>query len=48
MKSTPSLLIRHLHNRTSRRNLVVLLRFIAVLIGLVGLYSVVFHVLMAR
>lgn len=48
MKTTPSLLLRHFQNRPSRRNFVILLRFLAVLIAMVGVYSVLFHFLMVR
>lgn len=48
MKTELALLLRHSRTPSSRRNLSVLLRFVAVMIGMVTLYSVIFHVLMAR
>ncbi len=48
IKSLPTLFLHYLKSRTSRRNLLVLGRFLTVLVVMVGLYSVIFHFLMAR
>ncbi|MFO7587488.1 MAG: NAD-binding protein [Gemmatimonadota bacterium] len=48
MKFVPALLASVVEGATVRRNIRVLLRFLAVLLGLITLYSVLFHVLMAR
>ncbi len=46
MKNFVSLMLVYMRNRTSRRNLAALMRFLIVLALLVVLYSVVFHVIM--
>lgn len=48
IKSIPTQLIVVLRSRRGRRNLVVLARFFLVLGLMIGTYSVVFHLLMAR
>ena len=48
MKGLTALLLHYLHNRTSQRNLFVLVRFLVVLMFLVGLCSVIFHFIMLR
>jgi voltage-gated potassium channel len=35
-------------NRTSRRNLLILMRFLIIMIVMIGIYSVIFHTLMER
>jgi voltage-gated potassium channel len=47
MKSFPTHLYFFLRNRPARRNVINLMRFFGVLAGLVTLYSVVFHYIMA-
>ena len=47
MKFLTAQLLHFLHDRPSRVNMLALLRFLAVLVGLVTLYSVLFHYLMA-
>ncbi|WKZ35396.1 MAG: NAD-binding protein [Anaerolineales bacterium] len=47
MKSFPSHLYFFLRNRPARRNVANLIRFFAILAGLVTLYSIVFHYIMA-
>lgn len=47
MKSIPSQLFYFLRNRPARRNVASLVRFLAILAGLVVLYSVLFHYIMA-
>ena len=47
MKSMTTQLLLFLRQRPSRRNIFVLLRFVAVLIAMVVLFSVIFHYLMA-
>lgn len=47
MKSFPSHLYFFLRNRPARRNIANLIRFFAILAGLVTLYSILFHYLMA-
>jgi len=46
MKSLVSVLTAFLENRSSRTNLKTLARLLAVLLGMIALYSVLFHVLM--
>ncbi len=48
LKSFPSQLVALTRHRGNRRNLRVLLRFLLVLLGMIALYSVLFHVLMLR
>ena len=48
MKFLPSQLIFLFRGRGGQRNLRVLMQFVAVLIGLVVGYSVLFHYIMAR
>ena len=48
MKFFPAIFGVLLHNRTHRRNLMILFRLLAVLFALICCYSVIFHVLMAR
>lgn len=48
MKSLVSVLSALVHTRTSRTNLMVLVRLLAVLCGLITTYSIVFHYLMER
>ncbi|MCB1124450.1 MAG: potassium channel protein, partial [Verrucomicrobiae bacterium] len=48
MKFSPALFGYLMHNRTQRRNLMILVRLLLVLFGLICIYSVLFHVLMAR
>jgi voltage-gated potassium channel len=48
IKSFPVQIISVIRSRRGRRNLSALLRFILVLIGMISVYSVVFHVLMLR
>ncbi len=48
MKSLSTLFFLYVRNRTSRRNLMLLVRFFTVLLAMVAAYSVVFHFLMAR
>ncbi len=43
MKSFPSLFVHYLRKRANRRNLRVLMQFLATLIALVTVYSVLFH-----
>lgn len=47
MKYFPSLFLHYLRNRATRRNLWVLMQFLATLIAMVTVYSVLFHYLMA-
>lgn len=47
MKSIPTHLYALLRNRPTRRNVISLVRFLAILAGLVVLYSVLFHYIMA-
>jgi Trk K+ transport system NAD-binding subunit len=47
MKSMPSQLFYFLRNRPARRNVINLVRFLVILAGLVTLYSIIFHYLMA-
>jgi len=47
MKYFPSLFLHYLQNRASRRNLRVLVQFMATLVVMVTIYSVLFHYLMA-
>ena len=47
MKSVPSQLYYFLRNRPARRNVFNLLRFLGVLVGLITLYSILFHYIMA-
>jgi voltage-gated potassium channel len=47
MKSFPTQIFYFLRNRPARRNAVTLLRFFGILAGLVTLYSVIFHYIMA-
>lgn len=47
MKFLTAQLLHFLHDRPSRVNMLALLRFLAILVGLVTLYSVLFHYLMA-
>ena len=48
MKFTPTLITYFLRNRSSQRNLGMLLRFFMAFIGIVTAYSVMFHYLMAH
>ena len=48
MKSLISIISALLGERTSRYNLLALLKLVLVLIGLITIYSVIFHVLMER
>ncbi|MCU0787945.1 MAG: NAD-binding protein, partial [Verrucomicrobia bacterium] len=48
MKYLPSQLLFLLQNRAGRRNVVLLGKFISAFAGIVTIYSVLFHVLMAR
>lgn len=48
MKSLTTILLRTLHDRSNRRNFIILLRFCVALLLMVALYSVVFHFLMLR
>jgi len=48
MKYLPSELFFFLQNRAGRRNVALLCKFLAAFAGVVTLYSVLFHVLMAR
>src|SRR5690606_30530144 len=47
MKSFPTHLYYFLRNRPARRNVINLMRFFGILAGLVTLYSVLFHYIMA-
>ncbi len=47
MKFFPSLFLHYLRNRATRRNLRILIQFIATLFVMVTIYSVLFHYLMA-
>lgn len=48
MKAIASIITTFLENRTSRQNLLVLVRLVIVLVVLVTIFSVLFHVLMER
>lgn len=48
MKFFPALFVYLLNNRTQRRNLMILVRLLVVLLVLINIYSVTFHLLMAR
>ncbi len=48
MKYMPAQLVYFLRNRSSQRNIGLMLRFLAILVGVVILYSLLFHVLMVR
>jgi voltage-gated potassium channel len=47
MKSVPSQLYYFLRNRPARRNVISLVRFLVILTGLITLYSIIFHYIMA-
>jgi voltage-gated potassium channel len=47
MKSIPSQLYYFLRNRPARRNVFSLVRFLVILAGLITLYSILFHYIMA-
>ena len=47
MKHFPALFVHYLRNRATRRNLRVLVQFMATLVAMVTVYSVLFHYLMA-
>ena len=47
MKSLPSQLYFFLRNRPARRNVATLVRFFGILAGLVAIYSILFHYIMA-
>ena len=47
MKYFPSLFLHYLRKRATRRNLRVLVQFMATLVAMVSVYSVMFHYLMA-
>lgn len=47
MKSTPTQLYFFLRNRPARRNVMNLVRFLGILAGIITLYSILFHYIMA-
>jgi len=47
MKSFTSLFLHYMRNRATRRNLQILTRFLATLVSMIAVYSVLFHYLMA-
>lgn len=46
MKYIPAQLVYFLHHRTTQRNIILLLRFFLFLAVLIGIYSVIFHIIM--
>lgn len=48
MKNYASLVLSYMDRRDSRRNILILIRFLLVLTGLITIYSILFHVLMER